>query len=91
MVERPHPLAFSRAGRKGRAMAFKKNGNDEKTKGKAPDWVVRAKQSPDSDFYVNCGAAWNIEVNGKDAISLKLTAMPVVTDGSFLLLAPKED
>jgi len=60
-------------------------------RGKKPDWAVRARQGPGSDFFVNCGAAWNIEVNGKDAISLKLTAIPVQSDGSFLLLPPKED
>ena len=39
---------------------------------------------------INCGAAWKVEVNGKEAISLKLTAMPVQSDGSFLLLQPLE-
>lgn len=77
------------SGRKWDAMAFKKAA--EKEAGKKPDWTVRARQGPDSEFYINCGAAWNIQVNNKDAISLKLTAMPVVTDGSFLLLAPKDD
>lgn len=73
-------------------MAFKKNEKEkEQPKGNKPDWVIRARQSPDSDFYVHCGAGWNIQVGGKDAISLKLTVMPVVTDGSFLLLSPKEE
>ena len=70
-------------------MAFQKKGK-EPEKGKSPDFVVRARQTPDSDFFVNCGAAWKVEVNGKEAISLKLTAMPVQSDGSFLLLQPLE-
>ena len=52
-------------------MAFQKKGK-EPEKGKSPDFVVRARQTPDSDFFVNCGAAWKVEVNGKEAISLKL-------------------
>jgi hypothetical protein len=66
-----------------------KPANDDR--GKKPDWTVRARTSPESDFFINCGAAWNIEVNGKEAISLKLQSIPVQTDGSFLLLRPKED
>ena len=62
----------------------------QKKKGKSPDFVVRARQTPDSDFFINCGAAWKVEVNGKEAISLKLTAMPVQSDGSLLLLQPLE-
>lgn len=74
-------------------MAYDRNKGKEKEKsnGNKPDYVVRARQEPGSDFFVNCGAAWVIEVNGKPAISLKLTAMPIQTDGSFLLLQPKED
>lgn len=63
----------------------------EPERGKQPDFSVRARQGPGSDFFINCGAAWVIEVNGKEAISLKLTAIPVQSDGSFLLLPPKED
>jgi len=75
-------------------MAFnnsKKESSKEPERGKSPDWVIRARQGPNSEFFINCGAAWNIEVNGKDAISLKLTAMPIGSDGSFLLLTPKAD
>ena len=70
-------------------MAFQKKGK-EPEKGKSPDFVVRARQTPDSDFFINCGAAWKVEVNGKEAFSLKLTAMPVQSDGSLLLLQPLE-
>lgn len=75
------------------AMAFNKSKDKEpeKEKGKRPDWSLRARQEPGSDFFVSCGSGWNIVVNGKDAISLKITAMPLMTDGSFLLLPPKED
>jgi hypothetical protein len=62
----------------------------EPEKGRQPDFVVRARQEPGSEFFVNCGAAWKIEVNGKEAISLKIQSMPVNSDGSFLLLPPLE-
>lgn len=95
MVALPHPPARSVLGESECAMTFQQRkpaGKEpEKQKGNAPDYVVRARQEPGSDFFVNCGAAWMIEVNGKPAISLKLTAMPINTDGSFLLLPPKED
>lgn len=72
-------------------MAFSKKAaakQAEPEKGKRPDWVVRARQEPGSDFFINAGAGWNVEVNGKQAISLKINAMPVASDGSFLLLPP---
>ena len=76
---------------KGCRMAFqKKTPAKEPEKGRQPDFIVRARQSPDSDFFINCGAAWFVEVNGKQALSLKITAMPVASDGSFLLLPPLE-
>lgn len=62
----------------------------EPEKGKSPDYVIRARQAPGSDFFVSCGAAWYCEVNGKKALSLKLTSIPVQSDGSFLLLEPLE-
>ena len=59
-------------------------------KGKKPDWVLRCRQEAGSDFFMNAGVGWNVSVNGKDAISLKITALPMSGDGSFLLLPPLE-
>lgn len=67
------------------------NDNADK-KGKRPDFVLRARQSPDSDFFITIGAAWKVSVNGEDGYSVKLTAIPVGGwDGSILMLVPKEE
>lgn len=59
--------------------------------GRKPDYNVRCRQAPGSDYFINAGAAWVVKVNGKDALSVKLTALPVQFDGSLLLLQPLED
>ena len=62
----------------------------EPERGKSPDFVIRARQGPNSDFFVNVGAAWYVDVNGKQGISVKLNLLPIGSDGSFLMLPPKE-
>ncbi len=54
-----------------------KQGSEPAEKGKVPDWTVRARASPGSDFYLTLGAGWNVEVNGQEAISLRLQCVPV--------------
>lgn len=71
-------------------MAFDKAKDKEPEKGKKPDWVVRSRQSPGSDFFITLGAGWNVQVSGKDAVSLKLNCLPVGWDGSALLMTPKD-
>jgi len=63
----------------------------ESERGKSPDFVIRARQGPNSDFFVNVGAAWYVDVNGKQGISVKLNLLPIGSDGSFLMLPPKEN
>ena len=60
------------------------------SKGAKPDFLVKAKQSPDSEFFNILGAAWKWK-NG-DGYVVKLHSVPVGQwDGSLLLTPPKED
>ena len=61
-------------------MASKKEKEPEKRK---PDFVVRCKQSPDSDFWQTIGAAWSADINGKTGYSVRLHLIPTNWDGSF--------
>lgn len=63
----------------------------EEEKGKRPDFIIRCRQSPESDFYLTIGAAWKVQVNGEDAYSVKLTSIPTQWDGSALMLPPKAE
>ena len=69
-------------------VASKKEKEPEKRK---PDFVVRCKQSPDSDFWQTIGAAWSAEISGKTGYSVRLHFIPTDWDGSFLLMPPLED
>jgi hypothetical protein len=64
---------------------------EEESKGKRPDYVIRCRQAPDSDFYLTIGAAWRVQVNGEDAFSIKLTSIPTNWGGSALMLVPKDE
>jgi hypothetical protein len=67
------------------------NGSREQDRGKKPAYVARARASPDGDFYIQLGAAWEIDIKGQTALSVKLQSIPTNWDGSFLLLVPKDD
>jgi hypothetical protein len=69
--------------------AAKQDVKEEKEK-RQPDFVVRCRQSPDSDFWQTIGAAWSANINGETGYSVRLHAIPTNWDGSFLLLPPKE-
>lgn len=56
-----------------------------------PDFVVRCKQSTDSDFWTTIGAAWSADINGKAGYSVRLHLIPTSWDGSFLLMPPKDE
>lgn len=58
--------------------------------GRKPNYVVRTKQSPDSDFWVTIGAAWKFR-EGKDGLSLRLHTVPVMWTGECILVPPLED
>lgn len=54
-----------------------------------PDYVVRARQEKNSRYFQTCGYAWKkIDRNGQEIISVKINAMPIESDGSFLLVPP---
>ncbi|TMJ03429.1 MAG: hypothetical protein E6G97_09840 [Alphaproteobacteria bacterium] len=74
-------------------MAFpnKRPKEEAREEGKKPDWVIRARQSPGSEHFMTAGVAWNVKVNSKDALSVKLNALPVNFDGSLLILEPLPD
>jgi hypothetical protein len=56
------------------------------SKGKAPDYNVRAKVN---EYWFTIGAAWAVKDGG---ISIRLNSVPVGEwDGSLLMLPPKED
>jgi len=58
-------------------------------KGNKPQYIARAKQTPDSDVMVTIGAAWPFkEGNG---LVVKLQLVPTQWTGDFILVEPKED
>lgn len=59
------------------------------SKGNKPDFIARAKQNPESEFMLNIGGAWKWK-NG-DGYVVKLNAIPVVWDGTFILTVPKSE
>lgn len=69
----------------------KPKGKEQEKKGNAPDFTLRARQEPNSDYFIQLGVAWRIEVNGKEAFSIKMHSIPTNWDGSALMLMPKED
>jgi len=59
-------------------------------KGNKPAYLVKAKQSPESDFFVILGAAFKWK-NG-DGYVVQLHSIPVHNwDGSFILAKPKDE
>lgn len=80
-------------GRKGRAMASNRSSSKEPERGKAPDFTIRARQGPNSDYFYNVGAAWRIMVDNKEALSISLFTLPLPDDKgriSMLALVPKD-
>jgi uncharacterized protein (DUF736 family) len=59
------------------------------SRGTKPDFVVRARQERNSRFFQTVGMAWRkTDRNGQEIISVKLNALPIDGDGSFLLVPP---
>lgn len=71
-------------------MAFsKKKPEPESDKGRQPDYVARARQSPNSEYYSTIGAAWERKNDKNETfLSVKINSQPVGWDGSFLLMKP---
>ena len=86
-LERPHPLALC-------DRVFYRSVNvakKEPEKGRKPDMVIRARQSGDSDFFITLGVAWEVEVSGQKAYSIKMQCVPIGWDGSALMMVPKTE
>ena len=66
-------------------MATKKQ--EVKDEPRKPDFVVRAKQSPESEFWMNVGVSWSFK-DGKLGFSVKLHSIPTNWDGDLILLPP---
>jgi uncharacterized protein (DUF736 family) len=61
---------------------------DEK---RQPDYVVRARQSPDSEYWLTIGAAWTANFkDGTTGISVKINNQPIGWNGDCLLMRPKD-
>lgn len=54
-----------------------------------PDFVCRARQEPDSEYWVSIGVAWSFK-DGKPGYSVKLQTTPTNWDGTFIMLPPLE-
>jgi hypothetical protein len=61
----------------------------EKPRGNKPQYVVRAKQAPDSEFMQTIGAAWPF--NEGDGFVVKLHSLPINWTGDMILVPPKSD
>ena len=71
------------------AFAKKKPEPVEEPKGKQPDFVARARQAADSEYYMTIGAAWKrTNDKGEEFVSVKINNQPVGWDGSFVLMKP---
>jgi len=60
----------------------------EEKKGDKPALIARAKQSPDSEYWMTIGAAWEFEKDGKTCLSVRLNSIPTNWDHSFVLMPP---
>ncbi len=58
---------------------------------KRPDFIARARQSKESEYFSTIGAAWKTEIAGNEGVSVKLNLTPLDWDGSFLLMVPKQE
>ena len=54
-----------------------------------PDFVCRARQEPDSEYFTTIGVAWAFK-DGKPGFSVKLQSTPTNWDGTFIMLPPLE-
>lgn len=72
---------------------FKKAAKDDpKPEKHQPAFIVRAKQSADSDFWDTIGAAWPANFkDGSTGYSVKINKMPVNWNGDCLLMKPKKE
>lgn len=64
---------------------------DAKNDKRQPDYVVRAKQSPESEYWLTIGAGWIAKFkDGSEGVSVKINNWPTNWNGDCLLMKPKE-
>lgn len=51
-----------------------------------PNFIARAKETPDSDRWITIGAAW--EFKEKEGYALRISNMPTQWDGTLILVPP---
>jgi uncharacterized protein (DUF736 family) len=52
-----------------------------------PDYTLRARQGPGSEFFQTIGAAWKkTDKNGKTFFSIRLNSQPVNWNGSCIMV-----
>lgn len=56
-------------------------------KGSKPQYIVRARQTPDSDFMITIGAAW--EFKDGDGFVVRVDMLPTKWNGTMLLTPNK--
>lgn len=61
-------------------VAKKQAAKDEKRR---PEFIARAKQDPDSDFWVSIGAAWRFKDADKEGYAVRLHTVPVQWTARF--------
>ena len=54
-------------------------------------FVLRAKQAPDSEYWMSAGVAFEANIGGEVGYSIKLNQLPVNWNGDLLMMRPKED
>lgn len=65
-------------------------GKKQEESKRKPDMIARAKQSPDSEYWMTIGAAWEFRNKENEACySIRLTNIPANWDHSFVLMPPK--
>lgn len=70
-------------------MAGKKPMVEKGAEKRMPDYICRAKQAPDSEYWLTVGAAWQYaNKDGEVCYSVKLNNLPVGFDGSFVMVPP---
>ena len=64
---------------------------EPKVEKRLPDFIIRCRQSADSEYWQNAGAAWEAKFkDGSIGYSIKLNNLPIGFTGDLLMMKPKE-
>ena len=69
-------------------MEMKPTGDINMAKGDKPQFIIRAKQEPGSEYMTTVGSAWKFRKG--EGYVVKIHSMPVNWDGSFIMVPPFE-